>query len=75
MRTVDQIKQSEHDRLAFMENRDGVAEMLVFAKQTYGVYRAARRRVLGRMPPYGKAFRKELIVACVVLRQVLRKAK
>ena len=72
-RTIDQIKQAEHDRLAFIEDRDGYDGMMLFAKQTYRAYRSCRRGKDGKPMPYGRAYRQELIVACVVLRQVLRK--
>ena len=72
MRTFDQMKQAEHDRLAFMEDRDGFDKMLEFAKQTYRVYRSCRRGKDGKPIPYGRAYREELAVSCVVLRQVIR---
>ena len=72
MRTINQVKQAEHDRLAFIEVRDGAEKMIEFAKQTYKVYRLCRRGKTGMPTPYGKAYRNELIVSCVVLRQVLR---
>lgn len=73
MRTVDQIKQAEHDRLASIEDRHGVEAMLDFARQTFKVYRACRKfNKNGKRPAYGKAYREELIVSCVVFKQVLR---
>lgn len=71
-RIPEVIKHSEYSRLAFYAHRDGLAEMLFFAKQTYCLYRQALRSKTGKPTPYGKAYRLELLCSCVVLRKVVR---
>lgn len=72
-RSIDQIKQAEHDRLAFVEDRDGVDAMIEFARLVYGLYRECLRgKKTGKPSPYGKAYREELLISCVVFRRVLR---
>ncbi len=65
-RTIEEIREGEHTRLAYIESRDGYPAARAFARQTYGIYRRARKT------PYGKAYRAELIVSCVVFRNFLR---
>ena len=74
-RTVAQIKQAEHDRLAFIEDRDGYDAMIAYAKQCYGIYRNCRNPKCSTFKKYGQSYRVELIASCVVLRQVIRGAK
>ncbi len=71
-RIPEVIKHSEYARLAFVVDRDGLDEMLFFARQTYRQYRAALRGKDGKPTPYGKAYRLELLCSCVVLRKVVR---
>jgi hypothetical protein len=67
--TVAEIKQRENERLAFVTVRDGLEAAIAFAKQTYRGYRSARRQ---RPLKYGGAYKKELIVSCVVFRRFIR---
>lgn len=69
MRAIEEIKFAEVQRLAFVYTRDGLAGALAFAKQTYNAYRAQRKL---RPMKYGRAYREEMIVSCVVFRQFLR---
>ena len=71
-RIPEVIKHSEYARLAFVAGRDGIDEMLFFARQTYRLYRAALRGKDGKPSPYGKAYRIELLCSCIVFRKVLR---
>lgn len=71
-RSIDAIKQSENDRLTFVDARDGTDACIAFAKQTYAQYRAARKQ---RPCKYGKAYRVELVVSCIVLRKFIRANK
>ena len=71
VRSVVDIKAAELRRLDFMIDRDGLTLAYNFARQTYQVYRAQRKL---RPMKYGSAYRNELIVSCVVLRQFVREA-
>ncbi len=66
-RTVAEIKEAERQRIAFYINRDGIKAAKEFMQQTYKIYRKARKT------PYGKAYRLELIVSCLVFRHYLRR--
>lgn len=72
MRTIEQIKEAENMRLTFMRNRDGLERAIEFAQQTYLAYRAQRKM---RPMKYGRSYRDELIVSCVVFRKFLRSVK
>ena len=64
---------SERERPLFVESRDGRLRGKAFAKQTLGIYRAAlKRRSDGRRSGYGSAYRRQLVLSCVVLRKYLR---
>jgi hypothetical protein len=56
----------ETNRLQFLEQRDGVAATTRWALRTIGLYRAALKT------PYGKAYRRSLILSCLHFRQYAR---
>ena len=72
MRTIDDIKLGDNIRLAFVMGRDGLDGAMQFARQTYKIYRAQRKV---RPLTYGKEYRQELIVSCVVFREFIRRNK
>lgn len=59
---------NEGQRLAFVWERDGLAEAYSFAKRGYTVYRQARRTV------YGKSYKRQLVLAAWEYRKFCRKA-
>lgn len=57
---------SEQDRIAFVQARDGPDAAKLWAHQTFRLYRQALRT------PYGKAYRRALLLSLLALRQYLR---
>lgn len=63
---ADTIRARERARLAFVAGRDGAAEARDFAQRTKWLYRKALST------PYGKAYRRELVISRLVFREYLR---
>ena len=68
-RTIAEIKQAENSRLNSVIDDRGIDAAVAFAKQGYQVYRSSRKQ---RPCKYGKEYRTELIVSCIVYRQFIR---
>ncbi len=64
----------EQQRLAFVEQRDGLAMAREFAQQGLTVYRRwlNKRNGFGRKSGYGRAYQRELVSSCLVYRCYLR---
>ena len=64
----------ERERLTFVEGRDGTPAAIEFARRTFKQYRAAlaERNQGGFRSGYGLAYRKELVISCLVFRNYIR---
>lgn len=56
----------ETNRLQFLERQDGVEATKQWALRTLGLYRAALKT------PYGKTYRRSLVLSCLHFRQYAR---
>lgn len=71
---MNQIKEREQSRLAFVIERDGKIGASSFAQRVLCQYRKAlaQRNQHGKRCGYGQAYRRELVESCIVFRQFLR---
>ena len=73
--TDDELKNNERCRLDSIVSREGTSRAVQFAQQTLGVYRTAlAKNANGRRSGYGSAYRRPLVMSCIVLRAYLRDA-
>lgn len=71
----EDIRNRELARLDFILSSKGKEEVLAFAKQTKAVYLAARRAARRKINFYGAAYRVELVVSNIVLRNFINQQK
>lgn len=69
---MSSVREREEARLAFVLKRDGLEEARKFARQTFNIYRAARKQRFKTSRCYGIEYREELVVSAWVLRRFLR---
>ena len=68
-----EIMVEERKRIAFVCDRDGGDGAVAFAKRALGAYRACvRRKSNGRRSGYGSAYRRSLVLSCIVFREFIR---
>lgn len=74
MKPAIDVERRERARLAFVEQRDGMAGARDFARQGIFLYRKAlaQRNRNGRRCGYGQAYRAELVGSLVAFRRFLR---
>jgi|GEM_PF-1233051 hypothetical protein len=70
---MDMPESQEWERLAFVENRDGMRAALVFARQGIAQYEAAIRESDSGGNQYGAAYRESLLTSIRVYREHLQK--
>lgn len=70
---MDTPESLEWQRLAFVENRDGMAAALTFARQGVAQYASALRESDSGGNQYGAAYRESLIASTQVYREYLLK--
>jgi hypothetical protein len=70
---MDSPGSREWDRLAFVANRDGMAEALTFARQGIAQYGAAIRESDSGGNQYGAAYRESLRASIRVYQEYLQK--
>ena len=70
---MDTPESLEWQRLAFVENRDGMAAALTFARQGVAQYESAIRESDSGGNQYGAPYRESLLASIRVYRQYLQK--
>ncbi len=77
MRTADEIRASEQERIAGVMQANGVMAGINFARQGLKQYRGAlaQRTRQGKRTGYGLSYRFELVVSCLTYRAFLRSFK
>ncbi|MBD3657225.1 hypothetical protein [Marinobacter sp.] len=72
---MDAPESREWQRLAFVENRDGMAAALAFALQGVGQYESAIQESDSGGNQYGAAYRESLLASIRVYREYLQESE